>query len=61
MELLYLLGIIERIILVSGEEWDQVKMHHSILYPVRKAEGFAAQVPRTKGSIGKSVLSGLTL
>jgi hypothetical protein len=39
MELLNLLSIIERIILVSGEEWDQVEMHHSISYPVRKAEG----------------------
>ena len=38
-ELLNLLGIIERIIPVSGEEWDQVEVHHSISYPVRKAEG----------------------
>ena len=38
-ELLNLLSIIERIIPVSGEEWDQVEVHHNILYPVRKAEG----------------------
>ena len=38
-ELLNLLSVIERIIPVSGEEWDQVEVHHNILYPVRKAEG----------------------
>jgi hypothetical protein len=38
-ELLHLLGIIERIIPVSGEEWDQVEVHHCTLYPARKAKG----------------------
>ncbi len=37
--MLNLLGIIERIILVNGEEWDQVEVQHCTLYPVRKAEG----------------------
>jgi hypothetical protein len=37
MELLHLLDIMERIIPVSGEEWDQVDVHHCTLYPVRKA------------------------
>jgi hypothetical protein len=39
MELLHLLDIMERIIPVSGEEWDQVDVHHCTLYPVRKAKG----------------------
>ncbi len=39
MELLHLPGIIERIIPVSGEEWNQVEVYHCTLYPVRKAEG----------------------
>jgi hypothetical protein len=39
MELLNLLGFIEWIISVSGEEWDQVEVHHCTMYPVRKAEG----------------------
>jgi hypothetical protein len=39
MELLNLLGIIKRIIPASGEEWDQVEVHHCTLYTVRKAEG----------------------
>ncbi len=38
-ELLNLLGIIERIIPVSREEWDQVEVQHCTLYPVRKAKG----------------------
>jgi hypothetical protein len=38
MELLHLLCIVERLILLSGEEWDQVEVQHCILFPVRKAE-----------------------
>jgi hypothetical protein len=55
MELLNLLSIIKRIIPVSGEEWDQVEMHHSISYPVQKAEGLRCkfqELYRKKKSTG---------
>jgi hypothetical protein len=54
-ELLNLLGIIEQIIPVSGEEWDQVEMHHCISYPVRKADGLQCkfqELYRKKKSTG---------
>jgi hypothetical protein len=55
MELLNLLGIIERIIPVKGEEWDQVEVQHCTLYPVRKAEGLQCkfqELYRKKKSTG---------
>jgi hypothetical protein len=55
MELLNLLGIIEQIIPVSGEEWDQVEVHHCTLYPARKAEGLGhkyQELYRKKKSTG---------
>jgi hypothetical protein len=39
MELLNLLSIIEWLVPVSGEEWDQVEVQHGLMYPNRKAEG----------------------
>jgi hypothetical protein len=50
-----LLSVIERIIPGRREEWDQVEMHHSISYPVRKAEGLQCkfqEIYRKKKSTG---------